>query len=351
VKRAALPPEKPENRFMTLYVLPNRTRAWISRIVIACVTGLALSYPFADAQAQGWPTRPVKLIVPFAPGGTADLFGRIAADELSRAFKRQFVVENRGGAGGLLGSAAVASADADGYTLLVSGIPTLVVAPAASAKPPFDPMRAFSHIAYLGGVPLVLIANPSVKATGYKELVALARSSNSALGYVSPGAGTHAHLFGDYLARKENIRLEHIPYKGAAPAMLDLIAGHVPLGVMSWSASIEQIRAGKVKALAVSSENRLPEYPDVQTFKELGYEDLTAATWFSLSGPANMPRDIVDRINSAIVRGLQSPDTKKRLAQEVVEVRLLTPDAFTRFVEDEIARWRPIIKAMAPVKN
>jgi tripartite-type tricarboxylate transporter receptor subunit TctC len=226
-----------------------------------------------------------------------------------------------------------------------------VVAPAASAKPPFDPMRAFSHIAYLGGVPLVLIAGPSMKATSYRELVTFAKGAKSAIGYVSPGAGTHAHLFGDSLARKEGIRLQHIPYKGASPAMVDLIAGHVPLGVMSWSASIEQIRAGKVRALAVSSESRLPDYPSVPTFKELGYEDLTAATWFSLSGPANMPRDIVERINRAIVSGLQAPDVQKRLAQEVVETRLLSADGFTKFVDAEIVRWQPIIRAMTSAKE
>ncbi len=336
---------------ITLSIALNRRLSFAARAAIACIAGLVLVSLCSDVQAQSWPSRPVRLIVPFAPGGTADLFGRIAAEELGKAFNRQFVVENRGGAGGLVGSAAVASADADGYTLLVSGIPTLVVAPAASAKPPFDPMRAFTHIAYLGGVPLVLIAGPSLKATSYRELVALAKSSDNALGYVSPGAGTHAHLFGDYLARKEGIKLEHIPYKGASPAMVDLIAGRVPLGVMSWSAAGEQIRAGKVKALAVSSVSRLPEYPSVPTFKELGYDDLTAATWFSLSGPANMPRDIVERINRVIVSGLQSPEMQKRLAQEVVEIRLLTADEFTRFVEAEIARWHPIIKAMVPAKE
>ena len=244
----------------------------------------------ASAQAQSWPSRPVKIVVPFAPGGTADLFGRIAAEHLSKAFGQQFVIENRGGAGGLTGSAAVAQAEPDGYTLLISGIPTLVVAPAASANPPFDPMRDFTHIAYLGGVPLTVIAHPSLGAANYKEFIALAKKSDKGLGYVSPGAGTHAHLFGDYLARKESVKLEHIPYKGAGPAMMDLLAGHVPLGVMSWSASIQQIRAGKVQALAVSSVERQPEFPNVPTFKELGYDDLTAATWFSLSGPPKLPQ-------------------------------------------------------------
>lgn len=320
------------------------TRA-VARIALLCLAAIAAAAP---AAAQSWPARPVKVVVPFAPGGTADLFGRIAADQLSKAFNQQFVVENRGGGGGLIGAAAVASAEPDGYTLLVSGIPTLVVAPAAAAKAPFDPLRDFTHIAYLGGVPLVVIATPSLPADSYREMVALAKEKD--LGYVSPGAGTHAHLFGDHLARTEGIRLHHVPYRGANPAMVDLLAGQVPLGVMSWSASIEQIRAGKVKALAVASAARIADYPSVPTFKELGHPDLVAATWFSLSGPANMPPEIVERINAALVRGLQTDEVKARLAQEMVEVLPLSPKEFTALVAAEIARWAPIIKAMAPAQ-
>lgn len=336
---------------MGIFAAPAIKSSLATRALIACIAVSMLLSAGVSVQAQNWPTRPVKLIVPFAPGGTADLFGRLAAEELSKTFKQQFVVENRGGGGGLVGSASVAASEADGYTLLVSGIPTLVVAPLASPKPPYDPMRGFTHIAHLGGVPLVLFAGPSLKVSSYRDLVARAKSSDAALGYVTPGVGTHAHLFGDYLARKEGIRLAHVPYKGAGPAMIDLIAGHVPLGVMSWSAAGEQIRTGKVTALAVSSLNRLPDNPSVPTFKELGYDDLTAATWFSLSGPAKMPREIVDRINRTIVNGLQTPETQKRLAQEVVENLLLTPDQFTQFVDTEITRWKPIIQAMAPAKN
>jgi tripartite-type tricarboxylate transporter receptor subunit TctC len=335
---------------MKLSFMRDAAQFVVQCVLVCTIAGCALTVATVGAQAQSWPSRPVKLIVPFAPGGTADLFGRIAAEQLSKTFNQQFIVENRAGAGGLVGSAGVVSAEPDGYTLLVSGIPTLVVAPAASTNPPYDPMRDFTHIAYLGGVPLVVLAHPSLGANSYKELVTLAKNSERGLGYVTPGAGTHAHLFGDYLARKEGMKLDHIPYRGANPAMTDLLAGHVRLGVMSWSASIEQIRAGKVRALAVSSVSRQPEFPSVPTFMELGYDDLIAATWFSLSGPAKLPSDIVDRINSAIVSGFQSAEMRKRLAQEVVEIRLFAPEEFKTFVESEIARWGPIIKTMAPVK-
>lgn len=337
---------------MNFLVTRQTVRARIAAMTFACLMLPAALISYSSiAQAETWPARPVKIIVPYAPGGTADILGRIAAEQLSKAFNQQFIVENRGGAGGLVGSAVVATADPDGYTLLVSGIPTLVVAPATSANPPFDPIRDFSHIAYLGGVPLVVIANPALGVDTYKGLVALAKRTEQGISYVSPGAGTHAHLFGEYLARKDGIKLNHIPYKGASPAMMDLMAGHVPLGVMSWSASLEQMRAGKVKALAVSSVDRLPEYPSVMTFKELGYDDLTAATWFSLSGPAKLPRDIVERLNRAVVSGLQTPEARTRLAQEVIETRPLTPDEFTSFVQSEITRWLPIIKAVATSGN
>jgi tripartite-type tricarboxylate transporter receptor subunit TctC len=286
----------------------------------------------------------VKLIVPFAPGGTADVFGRIAADILSKAFNQQFIVENRAGGGGLVGSASVAAAPADGYTLLVSGMPTLVVAPATTNKPPYDPLQAFTHIAYLGGVPLVLISGPSLRATTYQEFMTVAQRHEDTLSYASPGTGTHAHLFGEYLARRERIRLAHVPYKGASPAMTDIIAGHVPLGVMSLSASIEQIRTRKVSALAVSSSDRIREFPLMPTFRELGFGDLTAATWFSLSGPAKLPSEITTSINRAILAGMQSPELTKRLAQEVIEIRLLSPETFKDFIGIEIARWHPMVR-------
>ena len=229
-----------------------------------------------------------------------------------------------------------------------SSIASHVVAPALSPNPPFDSMRDFSHIAYLGGPPLVVVVHPSLGVSNWKELVALARKSPEGLNYVSSGAGTHGHLFAEYLARKENIKLTHVPYKGSAPAMTDLIGGHVKVGAMALSSAIEQMRAGKVRAVAVSSESRVTDFPDVPTFKELGYADLVAATWFSLSGPANMPKQIVQRLNGEVEKMLRLPAVKEQMAREGAEIRFFTPEEFTKFVETEITMWRPIAKMIGP---
>lgn len=322
------------------------------RVCASAVAALALVGLGATAGlAADYPDKPVKIIAPFAPGGTADTLGRIAADHLSQAMKQQFYVENRAGGGGLIGASAVATAEPDGYTLGVSSIASHVIAPGLSPTPTFDSMKDFSHIAYLGGPPLVVVVHPSLGVSSWKELVELARKSPDGLNYVSSGAGTHGHLFAEYLAHKENIKLTHVPYKGSAPAMTDLIGGHVKVGAMALSSAIEQMRAGKVKAVAVSAETRVADFPDVPTFKELGYADLVAATWFALSGPANMPKDIVQRLNGEVEKMFALPQVKAQMAHEGAEIRLMTPEQFTAFVKSEIATWRPIAKMVGPAAN
>jgi tripartite-type tricarboxylate transporter receptor subunit TctC len=298
------------------------------------------------AQAQNWPTRPVKIIVPFAPGGAADTLGRIIAEPLSAAFHQQFYVENRGGAGGLIGAAAVAAAAPDGYTFVVSGVASHVIAPAISPNPGFDPIRDFTHIAYLGGPPVVLIVHPSLGVGSYKDFLAYAKRSPQPLDYISPGTGTHGFLFAENLARLEGIKLTHIPYKGAAPALMDLLGGHVLLGSITLSSAAQQIRAGAVRALAVSSDQRLVNFPDVPTFKELGYDDLVSETWFAFSGPAHLPDGIVQPLSREIENALQQPDIRKRMAQDEILIRLMTPEATTRYVASENARWAPLAKSL-----
>lgn len=315
------------------------------RLHIALVAAI-LAAGSIVAQAQSWPTKAVKIVAPFPPGGAADTLGRIAAEHFTIALGQPFVVENRAGAGGLIGAQAVAQAEPDGYTLVISSIASHVIAPAMSATATFDTMKDFTHIAYLGGPPVVLVVHPSLGVHSFKEFVARAQNSPTSLSYVSPGTGTHGHLFAEYLARLEKLKLNHVPYRGSNPAMMDLIAGHVPIGAMSWSSAIEQIRAGRVLPLAVSSAQRLPDFPDVPTFKELGY-DLVAATWFSLSAPAGVPKAIVDKLSKETITMLQLPAVQKRLAQDGMEVRLLSPEEFTKFVASEVSRWQPIAKQLA----
>ncbi|MEA2907546.1 MAG: hypothetical protein QOI12_4933 [Alphaproteobacteria bacterium] len=314
---------------------------------IAALAGL-VCLAVGSAQAQNWPAKPVRIIAPFAPGGAADTLGRIIAEQLSTAFKQQFYVENRGGAGGIIGAQAGASADPDGYTLVVSSIASNVISPVFNANVGYDGIKDFTHIAYLGGPPSVMVVHPSLGVKTYKEFVALARASKEPVSYISPGTGSNGFLVAEYVAQHENYKLSHIPYKGAGPALTDLIAGHVKMGTITFSTAAEQIRTGKIIPLAVSTEKRIPNFPEIATLREVG-QDLVAATWFSLSGPAKLPRDIVQALSRETLKAMQSELVQKRLALDAIETRLMSPEEFTRFVESETARWAPLAKSLAAV--
>src|SRR5689334_10852185 len=306
---------------------------------------LACAVAAGEAAAQGWPAKPVRLVVPFAPGGTADTLGRLVAQKLGETLKETFVVENRGGAGGVVGSELVAKAAPDGYTLVVSGVASHCIAPAMSKNFPFDPLRDFTHIALFGGPPGVLVVNPSLPAKDLKQFIAYAKAENGKLAYGSPGNGTQGHLTAEQLKQVTGIEMTHVPYKGASLAVSDLIAGHVMVTSTTLTTAAAQIRAGRARALAVSSLKRVPDFPEIPTFAELGYPELTAAIWFSLSGPAGMPPEIVNRLNAEVRRILQLPDVRERLRPEGIEPGDLDPQQFTAFLAAELKRWAPIVHA------
>ena len=315
------------------------------RVVLAalvCATSFAFGLP---ARAQVWPAKPVRIVVPWPPGGSADMIGRLLGEHLSTALKQSVYVENRPGASGMVGSAAVAHAGPDGQTFVISGIPSHVIAPAISKNADFDPLKDFTHIAYVGGSPIVVTAHASLGVSSLADLVTLIRRSGTSTGYVSPGVGSLGHLVGEYLARKENIRLEHVPYKGGAQAVTDLIAGHVKVGSMTWTTSSPHIRSGKLIPLAVSSARRLPQFPILPTLKELGYADLVTNTWWAFSGPVKLPNDIVQQLNREINQALDSEAVRKKLEQEAIETEKMSPEQFTQFVASEIAKWSPLAKA------
>jgi tripartite-type tricarboxylate transporter receptor subunit TctC len=294
--------------------------------------------------AQAWPDRPVKIIVPFAPGGSADTLGRLVAQKLAEQLKASFVVENRAGAGGSLGSELVSQAAPDGYTLVVSGIASHVIAPMLPQGTPYDPVRDFTHIALFGGPPAVLAIHPAVKAKDLREFVLLAKSKPGGLSYGSPGNGTQGQLVAELFKQRAGIDLVHVPYKGASAAVSDLIAGHLPAVSTTLTTAAPQIRAGKARGLAISAASRLAEFPDIPTFAELGYPDLVATVWFSLSGPANMPPEIVERLNAEVNRALELPDVRERLKPEGIVPQRLTARDFSTFVADEVKRWGPIVR-------
>ncbi len=297
------------------------------------------------ASAQTWPAKPVKIVVPFAPGGSADTLGRLVGQRLSEQFKQSVIVENRPGAGGVLGSELVARAQPDGYTLVVSGIASHVIAPLLPQGAPYEPLRDFTHIALFGGPPAVFAVNPSVPARDLKEFVSLAKDKPGALTYGSPGNGTQGQLVAELFKRLAGIEVLHVPYKGASGAVTDLIAGQITAVSTTLSTAAGQIRAGRARALAISAPERLPDYPDVPTFAESGYPDLVATVWFSLSGPAGMPPEIVDRLNAEVRRALELPDTRARVKHDGIVPNRLDAREFTAFVSDELRRWGPIVRA------
>jgi tripartite-type tricarboxylate transporter receptor subunit TctC len=306
---------------------------------------VALLGAAAAAHAQTWPAKTVRIIVPFAPGGTADTLGRLVAQKLGESLKENFVIENRGGAGGVIGSELVAKAAPDGYTLLVSGVASHCIAPALSKNFPFDPLRDFSHIALFGGPPGVLVVNPSLPVQDLKQFIAYARKEAGKLAYGSPGNGTQGHLIAEQLKQVAGIQMTHVPYKGASLAVADLIAGHVPVTSTTLTTAATQIKAGRARALAVSSASRVPDFPDVPTFAELGYPELTASIWFSLSGPQGIAPEIVNRLNAEVRRALRLPDVRERLRPEGIEPGDLDPQQFAAFMAAELKRWAPIVRA------
>ena len=305
-------------------------------LALACCAGAVCAQPAA------WPAKTVRIVAPFAPGGSADTLGRLVAMRLGDSFKQSFIVENRPGAGGVVGSEFVAKSAPDGYMLVVSGVASHVIAPAAS-KVPFDPLRDFTHIALFGGPPVVLVVGAEVPARDLQEFLALARAKP--LSYGSPGNGTQGHLIGELLKQAAGIELTHVPYKGASLAVADVVAGHLPASSNTLATAGAMIRAGKLRALALTAPRRLGEYPDIPTFVELGYPELVATTWFSLSGPAGMPPEIVNRLNAEVRRALQSPELRERLRLDGSEPNDLDAAAFTEFVRAEVARWTPIVRA------
>jgi tripartite-type tricarboxylate transporter receptor subunit TctC len=316
------------------------------RSTLALLCALALCAMAATAGAQQvWPSKPVRVVVPFAPGGTADTLGRLVAAKLGEAFKENFVVENRGGAGGVIGSELVSKAEPDGYTLVVSGVASHCIAPAMRKDFPFDPLRDFTHIALFGGPPGVLVVNPSLPVKDLKQFIAYAKAESGRLAYGSPGNGTQGHLTAEQLKQVTGIEMTHVPYKGASLAVSDLIAGHVKVTSTTLTTAATQIKAGKARALAVSSAKRVPDFPDVPTFAELGYPELSATIWFSLSGPAGMQREVVNRLNAEVRRVLRLPEVGDRLRLEGIEPGDLDPQQFTAFVAAELKRWAPVVRA------
>jgi len=315
-----------------------------------CIAASALVFA---AQAPGpaqavqpeaeYPSRPMHLIVNFPPGGTTDILARLIGPKLSEAFKQAVVIDNRAGASGMIGANAVAKAGNDGYTFGFM-ISTNAISPALFANVPFDPVRDFAPITLLVSVPNVISVHPSVPASTLAELIALAKAQPGKLSFGTSGAGTSVHLTGELFKSLAKVDITHVPYKGGGPALSDLIAGQIPMGVQNIATVVQYVRSGRVRALGISSLERSPALPDVPTIASAGFPGFEAKEWYGLVAPAGTPVPIVARLNREIVRVMHLPDINARIAEQGAEIVADSPEQFGAFIKTELAKWTKIVR-------
>ena len=297
----------------------------------------------STAAADDWPSRPVRMVNTFAAGGTADVLTRLVADHLTVAFKQQFFVENRAGAGGAIGVQSVANSPPDGYNFVLSNITQLVLLPLSNPKLGYDPQRDLVNIAYVAGAPIMLSVNAGSGVRTYQDFIAHGKKSAAPLTYSSSGVGSSGHLVGESFAQKAGIKVEHVPYKGASQGIMDLVAGHIFFSAQTVSSTAAQVRGGALNAIVHSHAARLADFPEVPTFKEMGI-DLVATTWFTISGPAKLPPDIVAKMNREIVAAVSKPEVQQRLRHDGLIAEAMSVEQLKAYIDAETARWKPVLE-------
>jgi tripartite-type tricarboxylate transporter receptor subunit TctC len=297
-----------------------------------------------SALAEDWPTKPVKIVVAFAPGGAADLFARLLAAEMSKTFKQQFYVENIAGSAGAVGTAQVARAQPDGYTLVIGGAGPMLTSPAINPNVGYDTMRDFTHIGMIAGDGYVLVANRNSTLKTFADVKRLGVQKPLTTG--SPGGGSLGHLIIEQIKMKTGIKLEHVPFRSAGESMTAVLGGHVDLSIQTFSSAGEQVRGGLVTGLALTSSERIPAFKDTPTFAELGLRDIGGVAWFWLAAPAKLPPDIVNKLNAEVRRIVNLPKTRERFESDALVTMDLDSAALTGMIGREVATWGAVAKAI-----
>jgi tripartite-type tricarboxylate transporter receptor subunit TctC len=313
-------------------------------LLTAVITAIAAPFTFAQGAAN-YPTKPVRLVVPFPAGGTTDILARAVAQKLSEAWGQQVIVDNRPGAGGNIGSDLVAKSKPDGYTLLMGTVGTHAINPSLYKNMPYDHVKDFAPVILVAGVPNVLVVNPSLPVHSVPELIAYAKANPGKLNFASSGNGTSIHLSGELFKAMTGVEMTHVPYKGSAPALTDLIGGQVQLMFDNLPSSLPFIKAGKLRALAVTSGARAAALPDLPTLAESGLPGFEASSWFGVLAPAGTPRDIVAKLNGAIAGWLASPEAKEKLLAQGAIAAGGMPEDFARHIGAETSKWAKVVKA------
>jgi tripartite-type tricarboxylate transporter receptor subunit TctC len=319
------------------------------RQLLAAASTLALgalaAAPAAVLADAPWPNRPIRLVVPFAPGGVTDTSGRAVAEVLSRRLGQQVVVDNRPGASGNIGSQVAATAEPDGYTLLLVLDGTFVINPHVYEKVPFDPVRDFAPVGKIGDSTIILVAHPGVKARTLAEVIALSKSQAGGLDYGTSGNGSITHIAGELLKQRTGARLTHVPYKGGGPAVADVLAGHIPLAFASAASVQGHLKSGKLVAIGVPSGKRSPQYPQIPTFAESGAPGFDINSWVGLVAPAKTPKAIVQRLGTELNAALNDPALRDKLDGSGIAATPGTPEAFGAVIRNELAAYGPVVKA------
>ena len=314
----------------------------------ALMTGAVCAALLAGTSALGaetWPARPIRLIVPFTPGGSTDILARLVGQRLYEALGQQVIIDNRPGAGGTIGMEMAAKAAPDGYTIVMGHIGTLAVNPTLYAKLSYDPVKDFEPVTLLAKIPNMLAVNPAVPVKTVKELIALAKAKPGTLTYGSGGNGSAAHLATEYFKLMAKVDIIHVPYRGTAPGVTDLIAGQINMMLTGVPPLLQHVKAGKLRGIAVATGQRLPLLPELPTIAEAGVPGYEATQWYGILAPAKTQKTIVSRLYDEIAKGLQRPEVKERLAADAAMPVGNKPEEFGAFIKSEIARWAPVVKA------
>lgn len=316
------------------------------RSAIQAILGLGALVTMTAAQAQEWPSRPIRLIVPYGAGGTSDIAARVVGERLATQLNQNIVIDNRAGLAGALGTAVVTKATPDGHTLLLTSLGPMAFAPSASKKLPYDPIRDLVQIGMIGSIPLVLIVKNDSPIKAFNDLVATSRANAGSLNFGSSGPASPSHLMLERVKTRFGIDVAHIPFKAGSPASLaEVVAGRIDGSFDSLPALLQMIKAGRVRAVTVMSRQRHALLPSVPTIAEAGYPDLTATSWFGLAAPAGTPASVVQRLNAELNGQLAAPAVATRLAELAFSTTTMSVDETRRFVIDEFERWRPVVQA------
>ena len=321
-----------------------------TRLVAAILTALCSGASVAPAamttaQVQTYPSKPIRLIVPFSPGGSGDAIMRVVGQKLTEAWGQPAIIDNRAGASGAIGLQMAARSPPDGYTLVHGTASTHTINPILQHDLPYDPIRDFAPVAILMATPNIIVAHPSVPASNLKELIQLARGKPGQLSYASNGSGTSSHMAGELLNLEAGIKLAHIPYKGAGPGIIEVLGGHVQLLIGAVATSLPHVATGRLKALAITSLQRSAAAPNVPTVAESGLPGFEVAQWFAIYAPAKTPREILAKLNAEINRALNQPSVKNEFTRQGFDVDNRTPEQFAAFMQAETVKWTKLIKA------